>query len=173
MATPQGFSWVEKSRLAAMAAPRSLADLAWLRAQGVQVLLSLTEERPRRTWSDEAGLLVFHEPLEDMEPPRQDALHRAVSAINRAMDSGLPVAVHCGAGLGRTGVVLAAWMVSRGLGARQAITRVRKLRPNSVETDEQEEAVEEFARLRISRAGESGTASASGTVPPPAPSSPS
>jgi len=37
-------------------------------------------------------------------------------------------------------------MVSTGLGADAAIARVRKLRPHSVETNEQEHAVEEFAR---------------------------
>ena len=154
MATPQGFSWVDKPRLAAMASPRSLADLVWLRQQGVQVLLSLTEERPRKSWSDEAGLLVFHEPLEDMEAPGQEQLERAVSAINRALDADMAVTVHCGAGLGRTGVVLAAWMVSRGLQARQAIARIRKQRPHSVETDDQEKAVEEFGRLRVKAAPE-------------------
>ena len=169
MATPQGFSWVDKPRLAAMALPRSLGDLSWLRQQGIQVLLSLTEERPRRSWSDEAGLLVFHEPLEDMEPPGQEPLARAVSAIDRALEREMPVAVHCGAGLGRTGVVLAAWMVGRGLAARQAIARVRKLRPHSVETEEQEAAVEEFARLRSLRAALGG----SGKADPPAPGRPS
>ena len=48
--------------------------------------------------------------------------------------------------LGRTGTVLAAYFVTQGMTARAAIERVRQLRPNSVETDEQEEAVAEFAR---------------------------
>ena len=52
--------------------------------QGVQILVSLTEDRPRPAWGDEAGLLVYHEAMEDMEPPEQDALARAVSAITRA-----------------------------------------------------------------------------------------
>ena len=83
-------------------------------AQGVEVLVSLTEDRPRRDWADDAGLLVFHEPLEDMEAPTQEQLDRIVSAMSRAMDLNKGVAVHCGAGLGRTGVVLAAYFVARG-----------------------------------------------------------
>src|SRR5579862_3645329 len=106
MGAPQGFSWIDKPRLAALARPSSPEELVWLRSQGIDVLLSLTEERPRRDWVEQAGLLVFHEPLEDMEPPTQDQLDRCVSAIQRANDQNMGVAVHCGAGLGRTGTVL-------------------------------------------------------------------
>jgi atypical dual specificity phosphatase len=134
--------------LAALAWPSSPDDLAWLRAQGVEVLLSLTEDRPRRDWTDGAGLLVFHEPLEDMEPPTQQQLDRTVSVVTRAMDQGKGVAVHCGAGLGRTGVVLAAYFVAKGATAPNAVARIRRLRPGSVETREQVEAVEYYARRR-------------------------
>jgi atypical dual specificity phosphatase len=152
MTAPHGFSWVERPILAALGRPGSLDDLLWLRRQGIQVLVSLTEDPLRREWVNEAGLLAFHEPLEDMEPPTQEQLDRSVSAIRRALAHGMPVAVHCGAGLGRTGVVLAAYLVSTGMTAVAAIAKVRKLRPHSIETDEQAEAVEQFARRQRQRA---------------------
>ncbi len=153
MPPPQGFSWVEKPLLAALARPSSPEDFVWLRRQGVEVLLSLTEDRPRRDWADDAGLLVFHEPLEDMEAPSQEQIDRAVSALLRAIGSSRGVAVHCEAGRGRTGVVLAAYFVAKGATAQNAIAKVRRLRPGSIETDEQAAAVEHYAR-RKRREGE-------------------
>ncbi len=123
MSTPQGFSWVEKPLLAALARPTSLEDMLWLRAQGIEVLVSLTEDRPRRDWTEEASLLVFHEPLEDMEAPSQEQLERAVSAIVKATARNMGVAVHCGAGLGRTGVVLAGYLIVKGASAQSAIAK--------------------------------------------------
>jgi len=153
MAAPNGFSWIDKPLLAALARPASPEEFRWLREQGIEVLLSLTEDRPRRDWTEEANLLVFHEPMEDMEAPSQDQLDRAVSAIQRATAHSMPVAVHCGAGLGRTGVVLAAYFVAKGASAPNATARIRRLRPGSIETEEQVEAIELFAR-RKKREGE-------------------
>jgi atypical dual specificity phosphatase len=148
MAPPAGFSWIEKPLLAALARPSDLEDLEWLRIQGIQLLLTLTEDRLRRDWVDEAGLLVYHVPMIDMEAPTVEQLEQCVSVIKRAKDQGLGVAIHCGAGLGRTGVVLAAYFVDSGLSAQNAISRVRRLRPGSIETEEQADVVEEFARSR-------------------------
>jgi atypical dual specificity phosphatase len=148
MSSPNGFTWVDKPHLAAMARPSDADDLVWLRKQGIELLISLTEDRPRRDWVNDAGLLVMHVPVEDMEAPTQEQLDRCVSAIERANGHGMGVVVHCGAGLGRTGVILAAYFVAKGMSAQNAIGKVRRQRPGSVETDEQADAVVEFARRR-------------------------
>jgi atypical dual specificity phosphatase len=148
MPQPLGFSWIDKPLVAAMAQPESEEDLDWLRRNGIQVLLSLTEDPPRRDWTNGAGMLVYHVPVEDMAAPSQAQLDRCVSAIAKANGNDMGVAVHCGAGLGRTGAVLAAYFVATGLSAREAIARIRDLRPGSIETDEQSDAIIEFARRR-------------------------
>jgi len=145
---PAGFSWIDQPHLAALARPYGLEDLTWLRSQGLQLLVSLTEMPLRSDWINEAGLLSIHIPIEDMHAPTPEQLDAAVSAIRRAREKGMGLAVHCAAGLGRTGTVLAAYLVSEGLSAREAIARVRELRPGSIETAEQEAAIEEYA-LRL------------------------
>lgn len=55
------------------------------------------------------------------------------------------VAVHCILGLGRTGTMLACYLVKdKGLAPADAIAEIRRLRPGSIETYEQEKAVFQF-----------------------------
>ncbi|HEY1188615.1 MAG TPA: dual specificity protein phosphatase 23 [Gemmata sp.] len=148
---PPGFSWIDQPRLAALARPRSADDLRWLRHNGIDVLVSLTEGPLPRGWVNEMGLLSVSVPVPDMEAPTERQLDHILATIKRANESGMGVAIHCAAGLGRTGTVLAAYFVSTGLAARDAIRKVRDLRPGSVETLDQERAVEQFARKFATR----------------------
>lgn len=156
MAAPDGFTWVDESRLAAMAHPASLDEYLWLRRQGIQLVISLCEDPPPRTWVNEAGLFSMSIPVEDMHPPSQKQIELCLSAIDKANAQQMPVGIHCTAGLGRTGTMLACYFVKHGLSADAAIAKVRKLRPGSVETDEQVEAIRTYAR-RLKRGEEKST----------------
>ncbi len=146
MSQPDGFSWVDEPLLAGMASPQSLEEFQWLRGQGIQLLVSLTEDSPRRDWVNEAGLFLVHVPVEDFTAPTPDQIDQCLSAIAKAHDQGMGAGVHCRAGLGRTGTILACYFVTKQLSGKNAIARVRRVRPGSIETAEQEKAVEEFAR---------------------------
>jgi atypical dual specificity phosphatase len=153
MPAPDGFSWIDKPRLAAMAEPGSLEEYQWLREHGIQFVICLTEMPPRRTWINEAGLFSLHLPIEDMHPPSQGQIDLGVSAIAKAIGNQLGVGVHCRAGMGRTGTLLACWLVHHeNLSAGDAITRVRRLRPGSIETEEQADAIVEYARRHKTQA---------------------
>src|SRR5262245_55603505 len=102
MSQPHAFSWIDKPLLAALARPVDVDELLWLRAQGIEVLLSLTEDPLPRSWVNEAGLMMVHVPVVDMEAPTQEQLDHCAETIRRAHEHNLGVAVHCGAGLGRT-----------------------------------------------------------------------
>ncbi len=143
---PPGFSWVDQPRLAALAHPRSAEDLHWLRRNGIDVLVTLTEDPLPRNWVNDAGVLAVSVPVPDMEAPSARQLDHILATIRRANDSGMGVAIHCAAGLGRTGTVLAVYLVAGGLPARAALIQVRNLRPGSVETLDQERAIEQYAR---------------------------
>jgi atypical dual specificity phosphatase len=143
---PPGFSWVDPPHLAALANPGGAEDLAWLRRNGVEVLVSLTEDPVHRAWVNDAGLMVVHVPVPDMEAPTPRQLAVVMDTVRRANSAGMGVAIHCTAGKGRTGTVLAAYYVTKGLSAKAAVDKVRALRPGSVETAEQEQAIEAFER---------------------------
>jgi len=156
MPAPDDFTWIDKPRLAAMAHPGSLEEYQWLRDQGVQLVISLSETPPRRNWINDAGLFSMHIPVEDTTAPTQDQIDQCVTAIDKALASKVGVAIHCMAGKGRTGTMLACWFVAHGLSARDALTRIRRLRPGSVETSDQADAVAEFARRRKLRSESDG-----------------
>jgi len=145
MSPPNRFDWIEKPFLAAMARPGGADELAWLRNEGVEIVITLTESPLPRDWVNDAGLMAVHVPVQDLSAPSLEQLELCLTTIRRAKDQQFGVAVHCAAGIGRTGTVLAAWFVSEGLSADDAIERVRDIRPGSVETPEQTRAVRDFA----------------------------
>ncbi|HEX3150221.1 MAG TPA: dual specificity protein phosphatase 23 [Gemmataceae bacterium] len=148
MSRPYFFSWIDEPLLAASAEPGTPEQLAWLRGNGVDILVTLTEEPLPRTWVDGAGLLSVHVPVPDMDVPTTEQIDQVMSVIDKAKAGGMGVAVHCLAGKGRTGTILAAYFVHKGLSAREAIKKVRELRPGSIEVTEQEDAIRAYERGR-------------------------
>src|SRR6516164_742627 len=91
LSPPTGFSWIDRPHLAASARPGEPEELAWLRQAGIQLLLTLSEDRVRRDSVDAAGLLVMHVPIIDMTAPTQEQLEQCVSALARARSQGMGV----------------------------------------------------------------------------------
>lgn len=148
MSRPYFFSWIDEPLLSACAEPAGAEQLAWLREQGVDILITLTEEPLPRTWVDAAGLMSVHVPIPDMDVPAVEQVKEVMSVIDKAKAGGMGVAIHCLAGRGRTGTILAAYFVHQGLSAAEAIEKVRNLRPGSIEVPEQEDAIRAFERAR-------------------------
>ena len=123
-------------------------DLAWLRAQGIGAVLSLTETSLLDEAVAERGLAMLHLPVPDLEPPAPDQFMAALSFIDRQRSLGRAVAVHCLAGQGRTGTVLAAYLIRQGRTSDAALAEVRALCPGAVGSDSQERALHRFAVAR-------------------------
>jgi atypical dual specificity phosphatase len=146
MSAPDGFTWVDPPLLAAMAQPASLDEYQWLREQGVSLVIGLCEDPPRRNWLNEAGLFSMQIPVADMHPPEQKQVDACISAIEKAQTRGFAAALHCGAGLGRTGTMLGCYFVKKGMTAPAAIAHVRRIRPGSIETPDQADVITDYAR---------------------------
>lgn len=151
MTLPANFGFVWKKLVAGSAHPgsgRELVDnLAGLREAGIAAIVSLTEDPLEIAPLREFGMDYFHLPIEDFSAPTQQQVLEAVQLMQANVDRGTGVLVHCRAGIGRTGTILACFLVHSGMGAEEAIREVRRLRPGSVEVYAQENCVYQFARL--------------------------
>jgi atypical dual specificity phosphatase len=73
-------------------------------------------------------------------------MDNVVNHISRQIDNGRPVMVHCSDGKGRTGTILAAYLIKKRnvLNAYQAIYKLRNIRGESIQSKEQENILFEY-----------------------------
>lgn len=124
------------------------ADLADLRQRGIGALLSLTEQPLPAEALARHGLAAAHVPIADMTAPEPEEIEQALGFIDVQRGQGRAVAVHCLMGQGRTGTVLAAYLIRAGASAAEALARVRTVCPGAVGVPQQERALVAYARRR-------------------------
>ncbi len=125
-----------------MAKPASsVYDFEFLKDNGFEAIVSLSEFSLSEVLIEEFGFTVKHIPVRDFEAPTLEQVEDFVAFAENARSEGKKLVVHCDAGIGRTGTMLACYLVSKGYNAADAIEEVRAKRPGSLETIEQEEVV--------------------------------
>jgi|SRR5579859_2017254 len=137
------FHWVVPGRLAAMSLPGRVAsleeDLSEIRDQGIDAVATLTEYPLDAEALEQAGLLSRHFPIEDFGVPRIEQVADFCRWVDERHREGLAVAVHCFAGLGRTGLMIACWLArERGRKVDEILTSIRRIEPGFVQTAQQE-----------------------------------
>ena len=152
---PGGFSWLVPGRLAGTPWPGVVhdmdVDLKALRRCGVTMLITLTEKDFPQDVLARHGLRNFHLPVYDNEPPTVAQIQMLLARMSGALRRGEVLAVHCLAGLGRTGTVLAAWLVREGLTAEEALRRVRLIDAQYVQSASQEALLHEYENALLQK----------------------
>lgn len=92
-----------------------------------------------------AGIKAFNYSWKDMTCPPVSMMMDIVRIALNEINNGGKVAVHCHAGFGRTGIVIASIMMAQhGYDAEYTINMIREKRPGSVQTTQQQVFVYEF-----------------------------
>jgi protein-tyrosine phosphatase len=159
--------WVDSlwpGKLALAARPRGgdwLADeiASWRRA-GIDAVLSLLtpeeeSELDLKTERQDAraqGLEFISFPIPDREVPASEAeMASTLERLNRDLSSGQNIVIHCRQGIGRTGLVAACLLVSKGLAPEAAVRKLSTARGVAVpETSEQRHWIDHYSAISSS-----------------------
>jgi len=143
---PDNFSWLIENKLAGSAIPTSNDEVQWAVGQGIKSIITVREEPLDDTWIKNVNYL--HVLSNDMGVPEFNDLVYAVDFIHRRVTNNEPVLVHCLAGLGRTGTLLACYLIKyQNLSADEATQKVREERPGSIQSYPQEEIIFRFEKF--------------------------
>ncbi len=142
---PTNFSWLLDSKLAGCGMPTSVNEVNWVLEQGVKSIVTMTENALPESWVKDAKYL--HVPTEDLNAPDIDKIEDAVDFIHERITNNDPVMVHCAAGIGRTGTILACYLIKyEKYSAKKAIEKVRRERPGSIQSERQELVIELYEK---------------------------
>ena len=147
------FGWLIEGEIAGCAGPASAEDLDYLKLRGIRAVVRLghpdTDLLMKSSRIVSAGLEDINVPVRDFAEPTPDQIHQVVSFVQEQRKKGNAVAVSCGAGCGRTGTLLACYLVAQGYSADDAMASVRAQAGRGPETQEQEQSIRDF-EVRIS-----------------------
>ncbi len=152
---PRGFLWLKKGKLAGTPCPGIVHDLDYdlkaLKRVGVTFLVTLTMREPEVKELEQYGIKNLWSPFADMTAPSITQAADICNKIYQAIQHGETVAVHCRAGLGRTGTILAAYLIREGNAALTALETIRRIEPRWVQSEQQVNFLDKFASVMLNR----------------------
>lgn len=106
------------------------SEIQSLVSNGVTLFLDLTHEGELEPYAHLLPPSARHVriPIRDFSVPSVEQLEGALDEIDAELAAGGIVYVHCWAGCGRTGVVVASWLVRHGMSPRDALAKIAEAR---------------------------------------------
>jgi len=164
---PENLYWIEGNwpgKVAVASRPRgddwTTDDVAGWKRVGVNVVLSLLTPEEERSLGlrgegrivKDNGLKFISFPIPDLQvPASKSKLSVTLEKLGIDLAEGKNVVIHCRQGIGRSGLVAACLLISKGLSPGAAVDQVSAARGLRIpETPEQREWVDRFVALSAS-----------------------
>jgi atypical dual specificity phosphatase len=148
---PTNFSWVIDNKLAGSGTPMTSEQYRWLIKNNIKSIVTVREfPLPRKWLVDNEKETIINDYkfvyVKDYGVPSLEVLDNIVDYINiKITKEKKPLVVHCAAGKGRTGTILAAYLLKQdNISSQEAINKIRSLRPGSIQSKIQEEILHKY-----------------------------
>jgi atypical dual specificity phosphatase len=149
---PTNFSWVIDNKLAGSGTPMTSEQYRWLIKNNIKSIVTVREfPLPQKWLIDNEKETIINDDykfvyVKDYGVPSLEVLDNIVDYINiKITKEKKPLVVHCAAGKGRTGTILAAYLLKQdNISSEDAIKKIRSLRPGSIQSKIQEEILHEY-----------------------------
>ncbi|MDZ7832632.1 MAG: dual specificity protein phosphatase family protein [Desulfobacterales bacterium] len=126
-------TWVTP-QLAVGHAPMSYEELDSIKRQGIKAIMNLCLEiEELAKFEQEQGFDVYYLPIMDAGLPEVKELEKALDWLDEAIYLGKKVLIHCRHGIGRTGTVVYAYLLRKGLDSKKAKKKMRGIRSQPTE----------------------------------------
>jgi atypical dual specificity phosphatase len=138
--------WIDKQRFGGSSQPH-LSDLPFLQNLELNGIICLQEKRNSEELAQLLDVPFFHKPIPDFGIPTTEDIRQIIEFIDeqKEINPEKPVLIHCTAGNGRTGTILASLLkLYDKVESEEAIKQIRKINPLAIETEEQEQFIRDL-----------------------------
>ncbi len=152
---PTNFSWVIDNKIAGSGTPMTSKQYRWLIKNNIKSIVTVREfPLPEKWLVDNGKNTILKEDykfvyVKDYGVPTLEVLDNIVNYIHsKITEEKKPLVVHCAAGKGRTGTILAAYLLKKeNISSDDAVKKIRSIRPGSIQSKVQEQVLHEYEKF--------------------------
>lgn len=126
------FRWLIKDHFAGCGVPRTVEDIEWLKLRDFDTIISLSKLSPIVINKIKSlGFLLKEIPIEDYGTPEYCQIDRFLDFVDKELQEGHRILMHCYNGTGRTSTMFALFLVHFGDNWEKAVERCGGLETGS------------------------------------------